>query len=332
MTIDCLPKIILKQMNNLMARFFWGKTNQARYMAPAAWKNICKPIEDGGLGVRDIYQFGEAIFMKLVWAMAAEKEKLWVQVCKAKIFFQNSVKWKLGDATSVTVLGQPWFDGWNDQQVASHTYRKMTVSELFQVQSQQWRVPLLSTIFNQNQVNAILQLGPILPVGNYTQDKLIYRETKSEKYTVRDGYKIMTSLEGHQQVNQVATLWKKIHSWQGVAPKVKVFLWRLISKALMLSNNVHRRIARVSPMCQRCNTENEYEMHCFFYCQGSRVVWFGSNLELKTQDLPLNVATTVQQCTDNMSEEGIRRFCYTLWEIWMARNDLVMQQKSFDPV
>ncbi|KAJ4757006.1 RNA-directed DNA polymerase (reverse transcriptase)-related family protein [Rhynchospora pubera] len=359
MTIECVPKTIIKQMNSLMAKFFWGKTDQSRYMAPLAWKSVCRTVEEGGLGVRDLNLFGEALFMKLVWAIACDEKKLWVQTCKAKycpqigfwkanvsthssklwrdivhkrVFFQNNVRWRLADATTVRAIGQPWFDGWEAQQEVPLGYRKKMVNELYDFQNQHWKDEELSIMFNQSQVRAIHTIKPNQSTTQLMQDRLIWEVAKCGRYTVKEGYQYLTRQPAVQEANHMASLWHKVNAWQGVVPKVKVFLWRLLSKALMLSQNVHRRIARISPMCQRCNAENEFEMHCFFYCQGSRVVWFGSNLGLRTQELPLDIVNTLEQCTQNMSNEEIRRFSYILWEIWVARNEFVMQHKVFDPV
>ncbi|KAJ4747902.1 hypothetical protein LUZ62_082307 [Rhynchospora pubera] len=61
------------------------------------------------------------------------------------------------------------------------------------------------------------------------------------------------------------------------------------------------------------------------------MVWFGGCLGIRTDSLPLNISDAVEAITQNMSEERIPIFCYTLWEIWLARNEMIFQSKKFDP-
>ncbi|KAJ4807134.1 RNA-directed DNA polymerase (reverse transcriptase)-related family protein [Rhynchospora pubera] len=357
MSFECVPKTIIKQMNILMAKFFWGKMGQGRYMAPVAWKYICRPIEEGGLGVRDLNLFGEALFLKLLWAIISDDKKLWVHICNAKYcpkvgfwnvklnspcsriwrnmvqrkdFFKENVKWSIGDGSRIKAVAQPWFRGWWEQTQITQGSKGKMVADLYDFSMMKWKVDELNQMFNQNQLSEITAIQP-QPTRGGAQDRLIWVQSKRGKYSVKEGYKLLRSQANMPPNNEVAVLWQQIQNWKGVVPKVKNFLWRLISGALMLSQNVHRRIHVVSAMCQRCHTENEFETHCFF-CHGSRLVWFGSTLGLRTHDLPLNVVTSIDHCTIHMTEEQIKIFSYTLWEIWKARNEAVIQYKRFEPV
>ncbi|KAJ4820428.1 RNA-directed DNA polymerase (reverse transcriptase)-related family protein [Rhynchospora pubera] len=359
MSIECLPKRIIKEINSLMAKFFWGKTGQSRYMALVAWKNICKPIEDGGLAVRDLNNFGEALLSKLVWSVISEEDRLWVQVCKAKYCpkigiwkaknhsnssqlwkqvirlrdtFKHAVFWKLGDGSKAKARDQPWFQGWDSQPDSLIVHTSLHVADLFDFDMNQWKMHELNRIFQPNQVVQIVNadIKPVIQEG--AQDKLIWSESKSGKYTVREGYKYLNSLTQTHTNTPVSELWSVAAEWKGLVPKVKIFLWRVIAGALMVAQNMHRRINKWSPLCQRCQMENEYESHCFFFCPGSRSVWFASNLGLRTDHLSLNIIEAIKQCTQGRNEYEIKVFSYTLWELWKARNATVIQLKKFDPM
>ncbi|KAJ4767870.1 RNA-directed DNA polymerase (reverse transcriptase)-related family protein [Rhynchospora pubera] len=347
MSMECVPKSIVKQMNSLMARFFWGKPAEGRYMAPIAWKTICQPVEEGGLDVRDLNIFCEALFMKLVWDVISNEEKLWVQICKSKycphigfwkakensncskmwrniiqrrVFFETNVHWCIGNGVDIKAVGQPWFSGWEQQGQVPLRNRKKVIADLYDFNASCWKMEELNAIFNPAQVIQILnsQTVPKRDVG--LKDTMIWNQSKKGKYNVKEGYQLMYNQRRVQTTSAASDLWVAKQRWK-IIPKVKIFLWRLISGALMLSNNVHRRISAVSPMCQRCGEENEFESHCFFFCHGSRAVWFASNLGLRTQDLSMNIVAAVRQCIGQMNGEEEKIFSYTLWEIWKARND-----------
>ncbi|KAJ1695019.1 hypothetical protein LUZ63_011717 [Rhynchospora breviuscula] len=339
MSVECLPKGIIKRMNSLMAKFFWGKMEKNRYLAPVAWKKVCRPYEEGGLGVKDLQMFGEALFMKLVWEMMGGSDKMWVKVCRAKYCpqidfwdakpyssssamwrnimnlkgeFKSNVRWIIGDGSKIKAVAQPWFNDWDISEQRTMAARKKMVADMFDFDTGQWREDALNEVFNSVQVQNIMQMHPKPARQAVCPDRLIWMQSKSGKYSVREGYQYLLQQTRENTIDARVNMWQKLQKWKGIVPKVKLFLWRLISGGLMLAQNVHRRINRISPMCQRCNAENEYEMHCFFFCQGSRAVWFGSRVGLRTQDLPLNIVEALQYCSTVLKENDIQEFSYTL--------------------
>lgn len=48
-----VPKQVLRQMEDLMASFIWSENGQHR-IHWVAWKKTCKPVEQGGLGIRSV--------------------------------------------------------------------------------------------------------------------------------------------------------------------------------------------------------------------------------------------------------------------------------------
>ncbi|KAJ4806347.1 hypothetical protein LUZ62_018913 [Rhynchospora pubera] len=94
---------------------------------------------------------------------------------------------------------------------------------------------------------------------------------------------------------------------------------------------MHYRIAAISPRCQRCQEDNEYEMHCLFYCNISRQVWFGSPLGVRVHELPLDIVATVHQLVSRLDEDGVLTLYTTMWEIWKERNKAVIEHADFKP-
>ncbi|KAJ4763006.1 Ribonuclease H-like superfamily protein [Rhynchospora pubera] len=257
---------------------------------------------------------------------------MWKHILRNKEFFRADVMWRLGDATKVPSCSQPWFPGWINQRVISREDRSPRVAELFDFEANQWNADKLSQLFQQELIPQI-QTMVHKPVRNsHTEDCLIWGRSKSRRYTVKEGYRLMMEGQGGQLQPWQCLLWEEISNWKGILPKIKIFLWRLISRALMLAPNMHRRMPRWSPTCQRCNLENEYETHCFFFCPCSRAVWFCSNFGLRTHDLSLNIVQAIKQCVQGRTKEEVVFFSMMMWEIWKGRNATVINHKKFDPV
>ncbi|KAJ4771347.1 RNA-directed DNA polymerase (reverse transcriptase)-related family protein [Rhynchospora pubera] len=357
MSFQMLPKGVIQEMNKLLAKFFWGKVGQDRYMSFIAWRKVCQPSERGGLGIKDLQCFGESLFMKIVWSLMAEEDKLWVKLCKAKYYptvgywraknnggcskmwgqvikmkhlFQDQVFWQLGDGEKVTALSQPWFPSWTVQAHATPTERIRKVSSLLQQNTGQWDLNELQHFFQPHQIQEITSLINRPDTQKRKSDRLIWSRTKSGNYSVKEGYKWLTKGD-EEHMNETGFDWNLIWKWKNLSPKLKVFLWRLVLKGLPTAANMHTRMQNFDPICQRCLQENEYEMHCLFFCNTSRQVWFGGQLGLRVHDLSLNVSAMLQQVLPNLDENGVKIFAHTMWEIWKERNKAVIEHSVFQP-
>lgn len=43
------------------------------------WRNMCKPKQQGGLGLKDLSVWNKAMIMKHLWHVAMDKDSLWVK-------------------------------------------------------------------------------------------------------------------------------------------------------------------------------------------------------------------------------------------------------------
>ncbi|KAJ4765708.1 hypothetical protein LUZ62_076083 [Rhynchospora pubera] len=228
--------------------------------------------------------------------------------------FRNQVRWQLGNGSKVLALSQPWFD-WSVQWEATHADRKLKVSSVVDERS-------------PYQVQRIVAISNKPDAQSQVEDTLIWKNSQSGKYSVKEGYKEQT-----KQTNGLAgsnVQWNFIWKCKNIIPKIKIFLWRLLHKGLPLATNMHARMSNFSPACQRCHEENEFEMHCMFFRNTSRQVWFASPLGVRVHALPMDIVNTVQQMMGTLDEEGIKIFAQTLWEIWKQRNKVVMEHSPFD--
>ena len=71
------PESVYKSIINTQRRFLWdwGKDNKPIFWI--SWKNICKPREEGGLGIRDIRKFNIAFLVKWKWRCISNEKGRW---------------------------------------------------------------------------------------------------------------------------------------------------------------------------------------------------------------------------------------------------------------
>lgn len=90
MQVLALPKETLDQLDHIQRNFWWKKEEKKKQGGfIRAWKIICKPIHQGGLGIKNPHQFNVALLTKLASRLIAEHDQLWVKLLKAK-YYPNS--------------------------------------------------------------------------------------------------------------------------------------------------------------------------------------------------------------------------------------------------
>lgn len=117
------------------------------------------------MSIRDLHDFNKALLLKVVWHMAADSDKLWVAVVKAKHYprcgfwaartrpaasklwraiqelkgwFKDDVSWELGEGTEVRALNEPWFQGWGLQRISTNVQRDTKVADLYDQRTLTW--------------------------------------------------------------------------------------------------------------------------------------------------------------------------------------------------
>ncbi|GJR19345.1 hypothetical protein Tco_0967872 [Tanacetum coccineum] len=81
-----LPKTMVKEINIVLKNFLWNHDDISKGSAKVTWKNICKPKQYGGLGLKDISVWNKALLIKHLWNIANKKDTLWIKwICTVKL-------------------------------------------------------------------------------------------------------------------------------------------------------------------------------------------------------------------------------------------------------
>ncbi|GLT60898.1 hypothetical protein SLA2020_336390 [Shorea laevis] len=80
-----LPKAIWLDIDSSLRKFWWGYPQEKKHcLSLMGWKNICKPICLGGLGLRQMEFLNKALLAKLGWSILNNLDSLWVRSLSAK--------------------------------------------------------------------------------------------------------------------------------------------------------------------------------------------------------------------------------------------------------
>ncbi|GJY12247.1 hypothetical protein Tco_0381556 [Tanacetum coccineum] len=136
-SVYMLPTSVIKDLDKIFKRFLWNSGNSAKGKARAAWSLVCRPKEQGGLGIKPLKKWNEVLLISQLWKIIDRKECLWVKwVDTVKLKGQSIwlaenncndnwgwklmlelrdkirpyVKRKIRDGTEISM----WYDCWSD--------------------------------------------------------------------------------------------------------------------------------------------------------------------------------------------------------------------------
>lgn len=353
-----------------MIEFWWSSGNNKRKIAWVAWEKLCKDKELGGLGFHDIEKFNQSLLAKQAWRIFKKPESLIARILKSKYFprvgfldgnigRRPSYAWRsilhgrellkqglikeIGNGEDTRV----WLDNWIVETIPRPpNYHQdalvdltLSVRDLIDQDTGGWNVRLIRQIIAEEDVERVLQIKP----NRSRVDSLKWCFSNNGIYNSKSGYKLLQELhELHAPAtNSMPPLEKRLWSslWKAKAsPKLRHFLWRVLSGALAVKQQLHYRGIQVDPLCSVCGTEAESICHMLFHYPRAREVWSLSQLPLPVAGFSQNFVFLnlhyLFTCSRNERISPAIRlsFPWILWHIWKARNMLSFEQVRFSAV
>ncbi|KAL2248030.1 UNVERIFIED_CONTAM: hypothetical protein Sindi_2655300 [Sesamum indicum] len=129
-----LPKKVTNEIEKRLRTFLWKGTSTSGY-AKVAWKDLCRPKEEGGLGFKDITLLNRALMAKKlcdiircdrtsIWVTWLYQDRLrdtsiwtisehggswgWRKLLRLRIFLRSMVDYKIGDGRRFYLWQDPW--------------------------------------------------------------------------------------------------------------------------------------------------------------------------------------------------------------------------------
>ncbi|XP_019223575.1 PREDICTED: uncharacterized protein LOC109205322 [Nicotiana attenuata] len=78
-SIFLIPKKVLQLITSACRTFLWTGQCATSRRALVAWERLCMPKSAGGLNIIEFQTWNKAAISKLLWAITAKKDTLWVQ-------------------------------------------------------------------------------------------------------------------------------------------------------------------------------------------------------------------------------------------------------------
>ncbi|KAL0439685.1 UNVERIFIED_CONTAM: LINE-1 retrotransposable element O protein [Sesamum latifolium] len=131
-----LPKTIIRAIEKRLRAFLWKGSNGGSY-AKVSWHQVCWPIKEGGLGIRDLLVLYRGLMGKKLWRIiSADRTSLWVdwifhyrlyyhsvwtvsdrtgswgwqKLLRLRVLLQPFIEYKIGSGSSISLWHDPWHE------------------------------------------------------------------------------------------------------------------------------------------------------------------------------------------------------------------------------
>ena len=287
-SIYCWPKKLLREIESWSRNFIWSGDISKRKLVTVSWKETCKPLSEGGLGIRSLILLNESTNLKLCWDLLNSQED-WAIMIRSKVLrgrrvishhiyssIWSSIKfefdnimlnsgWQVGNGNNINF----WLDKWcgdtivSQLNVPSHLHSNLTATVSDFIVNGQWSFPI-SVLLSFPEVKHMVEQVTI-PI-EVSEDKLLWVKSNNENLSYKEAFlfKYGTS----QNMNWAKTLWSP-----DIPPSKSLLVWRLMHNRVPTDENLMSKGVQIPTMCSTCNSNCESSFHLFFECSYAMKIW-----------------------------------------------------------
>ncbi|GJU67409.1 RNA-directed DNA polymerase, eukaryota, reverse transcriptase zinc-binding domain protein [Tanacetum coccineum] len=84
-------KLVYDTIDKIIKNFSWTKEGNANRKVSVCWKDMYKPKSQGGLGLKPLHDWNEALMAKHLWSIASNKDSIWVKWVKIYKVKENNL-------------------------------------------------------------------------------------------------------------------------------------------------------------------------------------------------------------------------------------------------
>lgn len=347
-----LPKSTLAGLDKISRSFLWGSNVEKKKPHLLAWKKLCRPKRDGGLGIRSSEDMNLALIAKVGWRLLHDTTSLWARVVRKKykvgdlrdrswltpkgtwsVLWRGVVRgikeviwpghcWVVGDGSKVRF----WLDSWVSDQPLIHSAlgdlsenaKSRLVKDAW-IDGMGWDVASLSQLLPGDVIMEIMALALDHVTG--ATDRLSWKDSVNGDFSVTAAYEMVTRDDVPRP--NMECFYNRV--WRVVAPeRVRIFIWLVSHKVIMTNVERKRRHLSDSDVCSVCKGGLETIMHVLRDCPAMVGIW--ERIVPTRKRTAFFSQSLLEWLHDNLQEGVIvadipwsTTFAMTLWWSWKWR-------------
>lgn len=356
-----VPKSVIKSLEAIRAKFFWGGNKDARKIHWCKWSSVVAKMEDGGLGIGSLSAMNLSLLYKWRWRGINGTNSLWARIiseihgdnCFSDMAAKNKGNWyymvnlfrkchaefdipnnvitrKIGNGHNVYFWSERWhgdepFKDLFPRLYALETEKHCRVSNRFVLNNWEWK--WRRVIRDGHEHNQLQELLRILP-------RQLDNEPDKWQWCFQ-GSNSFSSAIIRKHIDQFVCETARSTGWNNLVPKkVNVFVWRLCRNILPTFINLFGRGVDVDTFnCKLCTHGIDDGIHLFHQCKFTRELrkhlsgWLQINIpEMEPKGI---IEWYKDLQVSNHRRKIIEVIMYAWWwHVWKDRNNMVYNKEK----
>ncbi|GMJ10691.1 hypothetical protein like AT4G29090 [Hibiscus trionum] len=222
------------------------------------------------------------------------------------------LKWRISSGHSINIWNDYWLPGKELKKIESPPHPQYyRVSQLFNAAKKGWDMEILTRLFTEKEVKAILEIH--IPAARM-EDLLVWGFESTGIYSVSSGYKALLDLSIRNTTSTI--VFKTI--WQANLPKkVKIQVWRFVMNFVPTKGNLYTKSITTNPYCQNCQLVVEDNAHVIRDCVLATSCWHALNFSWPLQYYTVSF---YEWLVTNNPKQRVAEAFVLIWALWTARN------------
>lgn len=342
MSVFRLPKSILVKLDAIRRAFFWSNEETCTgAKCLVAWKNVCRPKELGGLGIKNLEIQNRCLLMKFSFKILQHPNIPWTQWYHQQYPLGIATKtprpfflWKIINKNLPLLIEHSfvitynglstffWLDKWlldsPLQKAFPHLYSHSIDDKV--LVATVWQTSLLSNLRNRLTNAAARELDCLLLLLQDFQqvDRPDERSlTHGLAFSAKHAYSSIVADDSFDPHHDFV--------WASKVPiKVKIFAWLLRDRLNTKANMFHNNVAQ-SAVCPRCQDPYEDALHLISTCSYATQVWSSMGMFAPTSLTALHQHPPIQGLNPNIWPSVALTIT---WKLWDSRNAPVFRNED----
>ncbi|KAL2252829.1 UNVERIFIED_CONTAM: hypothetical protein Sindi_0077600 [Sesamum indicum] len=334
-----LPKKVINEIEKRLRTFLWKGTTSSVY-AKVAWKDVCRPMDEGGLGFKDISTLNRALMSKkLCDVIQCDRTSIWVQwlyqdrlrersiwtirehggswgwrkIRRLRPFLRAIVDYQIGNGDRFLVWQDPWHHlGPLIEQFPQgprHLRLEESAKLSLVISAGEWQWPTITDF-------ECLEITHNLPLIFGGEDRVVWRCDQGQPTT-----QALYRLFAHPEPK---VGWSSLLSGSLKIPRHSFILWLAILGKLPTTDKSWLSHLGVCILCNEGATESH--PHLFFRCRFSRQCLYEIHRRIRFHWPNRDWATDIEWATRKWRGKHIINRAYRtllaacVYHIWRERN------------
>lgn len=338
-----IPVSIYKRIGSLCSNFFWQGTDSAHRRHWVSWDAICKPLEMGGLGIRNQVSLQLCLIVKRLW-QACYSDSLWAIFMRRKYLhgthistctkpfpagvrrsiFEKARGILIAHSRKIVFSGSSTdflYDTW----IHSHPLADYITVQFPQDQNHfSVRDVMNDSTHKFWQLHfspQLLQSIRAFPLRE-GDDRPVWTLSNSGEFSTKTVYKtLMVSSQGGD--DYLKKLWHP-----KISPRASLFCWKLLKHAVPVDQQIQRCGVNLASSCVCCSTAHsvEDEFHLFFGSELAGYYWSAlsrvlSISRLDTHQVSCSLQSLLREndISHPIGFVNLYGVILAIWDIWRVR-------------